>query len=89
MENMLTMEKLEKCFKKAKESGAKYIGLSIYMEGFTTDEIIINSVYNLDKKLEYYKTAYNDDLTHKFSKGISISGYTFADSFEEIQFHLV
>lgn len=35
--------------------------------------------------MEYYKKAYNDDLTLKSFNGIKIVGFTYGDSYDEIQ----
>lgn len=53
------------------------LGLFIEMPGFEQPELIINPVVNLRKKLEYYKNTYDENLEHKYSKGIKIIGYTF------------
>jgi len=51
------------------------LGLFIEMPGFEMPEIIVNPPENLDKKLEYYKATYNENLEHKNAKGIRIIGY--------------
>lgn len=53
------------------------LGLMIEMPGFESPELIINPVENLEKKLEYYKNTYGEDLEHKHAKGIKIIAYTF------------
>lgn len=84
----LTIKDLEFCFTEALALACGYVAVVIKMEGFPSNEIIINDRNNFDSKLDYYKTAYNEDLTHKFSKGISIVGFTYGDSFEDIQYNL-
>jgi len=86
---MLTMENLERCFESAKEQGYTYVGTKIKMEGFEEPEVIINPNANFDKKLEYYKNAYNNDLTLKSFNGVKIIGFTFGDSYDEIEMDLV
>lgn len=81
----LSIQNLENCFKGAKENGAKFVAVVIEMEGFEYDEIIINPIGNADDKLEYYKKAYNEDLTHKFSNGIRIVGFTYGSKFSDIE----
>ncbi|QJI52416.1 hypothetical protein [Psychrobacillus phage Perkons] len=39
--------------------------IKVEMDGFDTDEILINSYENLHSKLKYYTDTYNEDLTHK------------------------
>jgi len=53
------------------------VGVFIEMHGFEMPEIIINPPENLEKKLEYYKATYNENLEHKNAKGIRIIGYMF------------
>lgn len=81
----LTMEYLENCFNRAMELNAGYVAVRIKMEGFPTDEIIINPLENAVEKLAYYKKTYDEDLEHKFAKGISIVGFTFGKDFSEIE----
>lgn len=53
------------------------LSLLIEMPGFQKPEMITNPVENLEKKLEYYKKTYDENLEHKHAKGIKIVGYTF------------
>lgn len=85
----LTMTNLENCFVRAKEIKVNFIGVKIQMEGFQKPEIIINPIENFDAKLEYYKKAYNNDLTLKAFNGIKIVAFTYGDDFESIQDDLV
>lgn len=71
-----TMNDLEKIVNKAIEVNEP-LGLFIEMPDFPQPELIINPVANLEKKLEYYKKTYNQNLEHKHAKGIKITGYTF------------
>lgn len=82
----LTIKNLELCFQNAVELGFKYVAVRVRMEGFNSDEVIINQLDNAVAKLEYYKSAYNYDLTHKHAGSkIQIVGFTFGDTFEEIE----
>lgn len=81
----LKMEHLINCFEAAKQQKSKYVAVKIYMEGFEKPEIIINSIENFDKKLEYYKNAYDEDLKLKAVPTIKIIGFTFGDLFENIE----
>ena len=53
------------------------LGLFIEMPDFEEPEMIINPLVNLEKKLDYYKKTYDENLEHKYAKGIKIIGYTF------------
>jgi len=86
---MLTMANLEVCFNSAKEQGYPYVGVKIKMEGFEEAEVIIIPLNNYDKKLTYYKDKFNDDLTLKVFTGIKIIGFSYGDSYDEIEMDLV
>lgn len=85
----LTIENLEKCFYEASQQDKKYVGVLIHMEGFPKDEIIINENANFDSKFDYYKKTYDEFLNHKHAKGIRISGFTYGDTFSEIESDLM
>lgn len=53
------------------------VGIFIEIPGFVSPEIIINPPENLEKKLDYYKNTYDENLNHKHAEGIKITGYTF------------
>jgi hypothetical protein len=89
MIKMLTMGNLEKCFEDAKEQNAKFVALKIGMKGFPKPEIIINEQANFDSKLAYYQKTYNENLEHRFAKGIKIIGMSYGDTFDEIEYDLV
>jgi len=79
------MLNLENYFLKAKKHKWDYIGIKIQMDGFPEPEIIINPLANYDAKLEYYKKAYNDDLTLKAFSGIKIIDFSYGSSYEDIE----
>lgn len=75
-------------FTLAHEEHMNYVAVLIEMDGFEKPEIIINERENFDSKLEYYLKTYDDDLNHKFAKGIRIIGYTRGKDFDDIQYNL-
>lgn len=85
----LNLESLEKCFNDAKKNGKRYVGIRVNMSNFTTDEIIINEYPNFDKKLDYYKGAYTNELVLKSFNGIKIVGFVAADDFKGIEDELL
>ena len=85
----LTMTELENVFNRAIDCDENYIGVRIETQSSNKPEIIINSRENFEVKLEYYKKAYNDDLTLKSFDGIKITGFMYGDNFAEIQDWLV
>lgn len=64
---------LEAVFINAKTVGERYIGVKIATEGSSQPEIIINPKENFDAKLDYYMSAYDDDLILISAKGKKIS----------------
>lgn len=83
---------LEELLKKADESSTSYVAVKIETEGSSRPEIIINPHGNIKKKLNYYMTAYDDDLVLNSAKGkkcIRIVGAAQGESFEEIQWQLM
>ena len=79
------IKNLEKCFNEASINGSKYIGVKIRKEVFPTAEIVIDKKENFWKKLEYYKNAYDEDLSLKANSGIRIVGFTYGNSFKDIE----
>ncbi len=85
----IKMNNLELCFERAKKCNAKFVAVRIEMEGFPEAEIIVNPIVNADSKLEYYKKTYDEDLNHKYAKGIRIIGCTFGSDMSEIESDLI
>lgn len=85
----LTLNNLDVCFVEAGITGAKYVGVKIQMQDFADCEVIINPRANFRSKLEYYKKAYNEDLTLKAFNGIKIVGFTYGNSYEDIEKDLI
>lgn len=84
----LTLENLKNCFEAANDYNMNYVGVLVSING-NTPECIINPNENFDDKLEYYLTAYNDDLTLKTNNSIAIIGFTYGETFEDIQSDLL
>ncbi|PKJ52670.1 MULTISPECIES: hypothetical protein [Bacillus] len=56
---------------------------SVKMKDFPQEEIIINHVDNLDKKLEYIDKTYGDDMKHA-SGMVEITGFGHAKDWESV-----
>ncbi|PFI94848.1 hypothetical protein COI88_29575 [Bacillus cereus] len=80
----ITLEELEKCFNEAVNEEAEYVAVQIEMDGFPSDEVIINDKHNIDSKLAYYKKTHNEDLEHRYTPGIRIVGFAYGYSFSVI-----
>lgn len=81
----LTLAGLEKCFNEALTEEADFVAVQIEMDGFPSDEVIINDKHNIVAKLEYYKKTYNEDLEHRYAPGIRIVGFACSLTFAGIQ----
>ena len=81
----LTIKNLEYCFNKALNHNAKYLGIKVQLEDKSYSEVIINERKNFGFKWGYYAETYNEDLTHKHNEKIKIIGFTYGNTFEEIE----
>lgn len=86
---MLTLTDLNECFDQAIEGGSRYIGVKIAV-GLSKEEVIINPTANFKEKQAYYNQAYSENLRHKYAgdEDIRITGFTYGDSFAEIEGNL-
>lgn len=80
-----TINELEFCFNNAIKTNSKYIAVLVKTPNSDKPEMIINVNENFNSKLDYYKNAYNKDLTLKTCDGINIVGFTYGSSFSEIE----
>lgn len=71
---MTHLERLERAFLDAKELG-KPVYVDVKMPNCTATERIINPPENIDAKLAYYKSAYDDNLYLKANMGIEIVSF--------------
>ncbi|WP_368900772.1 M23 family metallopeptidase [Oceanobacillus oncorhynchi] len=85
----MTMEYLEHCFNRAKELDQSLVAVKVEMKGFPSEEIIVNPIINVDSKLEYYKSVYDEDLNHKYAEGIRIVDFSFGNSMSEIGINMI
>lgn len=81
---MYNLKKLEDIFLSAYRCKCNYVGIRIRGVG-KGDEFIINPHCNIIEKLNYYKKAYNYDLTLKSDPNIRIVGISYGCNFDEIQ----
>lgn len=85
----LSHEYLTNNFEMAKEYGYQYAGVAITLPDAEGIEVIINGRENFDYKLNYYLNTYNEDLTHKHVPNLKIIGFTYGDSFSQIEEDLI
>ena len=89
----LTIKNLENCFNGAIKNNAKYLGIKVQLKERFCSQIIINERNNFDSELDFFKKTYNEnlthkhneDLTHKHNEKIKIIGFTYGNTFEEIE----
>lgn len=86
---MKDLTSLEKCFEDAKNSDSQFVAVEIQIHNCLGTEIIINPRENFDSKLEYYKNAYNENLTLKACPTIKIIDFAYGDSFSELELLLL
>lgn len=72
MDQKLTMKDIEGTFETAKILNCNFIVVAISVPEFSKPQLLINEKSDFDKKLEYYKNAYNHDLTLKSCPEIKI-----------------
>jgi hypothetical protein len=72
-------------FDSAKKNKAKYFAVKVFIPGNTRDEVIINHSKSFDTKLQYYLDSYSENLLHKNNSGVKITGFTYGNSFYEIE----
>jgi len=70
------------CFKYAKRIGANLIAVAIKTRGSVGTEIIINPICNVDEKIKYYDSAYDDNLVLKSYDGIRIIDYCYSNTYD-------
>lgn len=81
----LKMSNLINCFEEAKKSGAKYIAIK-YNTGADKLYTGISQKQHYESMLDNLKEFFNDDLTAKSpDSNAKIVGFTYADSFEDIE----
>lgn len=83
--DIFNKEKLKEVFSYGIKENKKYIGVLIFMEGFEKPEIIVNERENFESKLNYYIETYDDELIHKFSRGIKIIGAGTGSDFKRLE----
>lgn len=80
----MSKKEMLECFQYAKEVNAKFIAVSVKAKGSNGTEIIINPNCNIDQKMSYYESAYDDNLLLNANNDIRIVGFCYADSYEDI-----
>lgn len=82
---VLTMDNLIDTIERAKRLDVKFFVTQVKMPGIPTPEIIMNPIKNADAKIEYYRKAYNEDLTLKACSDVQIVNFTFGDTWTEVR----
>ncbi|MED2798354.1 hypothetical protein P4244_12420 [Bacillus thuringiensis] len=66
----ITLAGLENCFNEVVTEEANYVAVQIEMDGFPSDQVIINDKHNFVSKLEYYKKTYNEKTARNHAQEI-------------------
>jgi hypothetical protein len=74
VKELKNMDELEDIINKAID-GEISLSLFIKLPDLVEPEVITNPPTNLKQKLKYYKETYNDNLEHKYAKGVKILGW--------------
>lgn len=82
--NEMTLSGLIRAFESQWARESNWVGIVVMLPN-GREEVIINNSFNFEDKLEYYKNAYNEDLTLKANTDIKIVDYTFGNSFAELE----
>lgn len=85
----LKMKNLELCFESAKKNNVKFVAVKIEIGVGNFTEITVNPIVNADEQLEHYKNTYDDNLRHRYKKGVKIVGFSFGDALDEIEEDLI
>ena len=78
------LKTLEDTFMSAYRNTVPFVAVRVRVEGVKGDEFIINPHANILSKLEYYKQAYNYNLTLKSNENIRIVSVAYGYTFDEI-----
>lgn len=87
---MTKKEKLIELFEDAIINDDEFVAVAVETNGNDEYEIIINPRENFEKKLEYYKNSYNDDLVLntynaiKIVAAVEFDGYLMFDDILEM-----
>lgn len=82
-QSLINMELGAKTFK------ARYFAIAVSIPNLEKPEIIVNPLENIEEKMNYYLSNYDDELKLIHNPAIQIVGITFGDSFEEIEKDLI
>jgi hypothetical protein len=83
--NEMTLSGLERAIDSDWARGSKYAAIAITVPGNKGIQIEINTHENIQNKLKYWKTAYNEDLSLKNNSEIRIVDYAFANTFAALE----
>lgn len=82
----LKLDNLRLAVNGAVTNNASYFGVKVLNEANGQTELIINTVDNmLNGKLDYYLSAYNENLELKNNNKIKIVSFTFSNLIEDIR----
>jgi hypothetical protein len=81
----ITQTLLVAAAKNAAAVGMKYMGVLTTLPNTPKPELLIDPSENFEAKLEYIASTYDDNLSHKYSKGVTILEVKFANSLSDFE----
>ena len=78
-------ERFYKLYKSFMDNGANYIGVYIKTPSMKEEELVINPVANVDKKLSYYMSVYDEDMRLISINSIQVVAITAGLYFEDLE----
>ncbi len=84
----LNIENLENCFNAALKNKAKYVAVKLKTKMSKECEIMITPYESITTKLKNYKEIFNYYLELEAYNGIKIVGFTYGNTFKEIEHDL-
>lgn len=67
------------------EKETPYMFMVVKIKDYIDNELIIEPLVNFEDKLEYVLETYDEQLNHKYSKGIEIVGFGVSENLKEIE----
>lgn len=81
----LKKKDLQRCFKEAKVTGAKFIAIQVFCIWQKFSDVTIMRTENLDNCEVFYNSKYGDDLANRNDAGERITGLCYGNTFNEIE----
>ncbi len=81
----LNIRNLENCFNAALKNKVRYVAVKLKTKATEKCEIMITPYENMTTKLKDYKETFNCNSKLEAHNGIKIVGFTYGNTFKEIE----